>query len=166
MLCETDDGYFYEIGYTQKVDGVNILEYASTYDESLSNLICPTVFAICSDEINNFCVNYYLDEYEIEGEYTEVFDLVETTEYLSQELASKMNLKVQRVALEYCMIYTENVQEAEDGESYREDIAPWATACSYDVYEPQICWVFYFDETPERRGLRNGKLRGFERYLC
>ncbi|RGH64401.1 hypothetical protein, partial [Ruminococcus sp. AM31-15AC] len=28
--------------------------------------------------------------------------------------------------------------------------APWATYCSYDIYEAVPCWVFYFDETPNK----------------
>ncbi|MCD7742111.1 MAG: hypothetical protein LUI06_07910 [Ruminococcus sp.] len=149
MLSETEDGYFYEFDCTQKINSANILEYGASYDGSLENLIGTSCFGyICGEEISNFVIDCGYNEYEIEGEATETVDLVDATEYLSQNLAGRMNLEVERIALDYCMMYTENVQDAEEGESHREDIAPWATYCSYDVYDAQVCWVYYFDETP------------------
>ncbi|MCD7742534.1 MAG: hypothetical protein LUI06_10055 [Ruminococcus sp.] len=144
MVFEVEDSYFYEVDYQQSVNGVNILEYNSSYDESLSALVGTGCFAyICGDEVNDFATNCYFDEQEITGEQAEAINLNDVTSYLSQNLAGKMNLEVKRIALEYCMMYDGNSKESTESES---DVS--FTYTSYNIYDAQVCWVYYFDETP------------------
>lgn len=145
-LHKCADGYFYTADYTQLVSGVKILEYPCTYDAPYENLVLAGSYAyICGDEVNAFVVNSCFEEYDIKGELTSVCDPVSAFENVSGTLASNMKLTVKRAALEYCMVRTGNVQEAEGKESDREK-SGGATYCSYDIYKAVPCWVFYFDE--------------------
>ncbi|MGN0623599.1 MAG: hypothetical protein ACI4JA_06580 [Oscillospiraceae bacterium] len=150
-LYKCTDGYFYRVEYTQSVSGVNILEYGSQYGEAYENTVVSGSFAyICGNEVNSFVINSYFDEYKIADEITSVCDPVDAAQYLSEALAGKMELETKRIALEYCMIMTGNIQESSNGEETDREKAPWAACCSYDVYKAVPCWVFYFDETDNK----------------
>lgn len=134
-LYECSDGYFYMADYTQSVSGVNILEDAGVYDNAEENLIVPCAFAyICGNDVNAFVVNSCFEEHNIDGELTSVCDPVCAAEYISNTLASNMDLNVKRIALEYCMINTDNIEKSTGDEKTDREKAPWATYCSYDVY--------------------------------
>ena len=62
---------------------------------------------------------------------------------------------LQGAALEYMLMYEENLQSegeagTEEEEKHRDDIALWATSCSYDSYKLVPCWAFYLDLTTYR----------------
>ena len=137
-LYQCEQGYFYLADYTESVNGVNILEYESNYLSDLENLTLGWVNAqIFSDEMCNFTTQMYFEEQEITGEIDGAIELIEATKYLSEALASKMSLQVQRIALAYCMYKTQDGDNSEFG----------IIGGSGTIYEPQLCWVFYFDET-------------------
>lgn len=149
-LYECSDGYFYMANYTQSVSDVNILEYAG-YDSIDENMIVSCAFAyICGNEVNNFVTNSYFEEYKIDGELTSTSDPVSAAKCLSDTLATNMKLNVKRIAIEYCMIKKGNIEKSTGDEETDREKAPWATYCSYDIYEAVPCWVFYFDETPNK----------------
>lgn len=150
-LFECEDGFFYKIDYSQSVSDSGILEYHSRYNDIDEHMVEPGVYAhICGNEVNSFVVNSSFNEHEITGTLTETIDMKYAAEYLSGALAGKMNLDVKRIAFEYCMIYTDNIEEKTDGKETDREKAPWATYCSYDLYKAEPCWVFYFDETPDK----------------
>ncbi|MCD7742302.1 MAG: hypothetical protein LUI06_08865 [Ruminococcus sp.] len=131
-LYETEDGYFYNIEFAQRINDVAILEYYSAYDQSLYDLAWNSVTVdIYSDEVNSFCTTGYYVQQSSYDELQSPLDPVEASEYVSEHLASNMDLEVKRMSLEYCM---------------HDQVGGTVDTTSY--YTSQICWIFYFDETP------------------
>lgn len=150
-LCECDAGYFYSADYTQSVSGANIIEYHSRYSETDENMRWPWTFAyIYEGEVKTFAINSSFNEYETTGTLTETVDIKYAAEYVSNYLADKMDLDVKRIAFEYLMLKTDNIQEKTEDIKTDEERVSWALYISYDLYKAEPCWVFYFDETPEK----------------
>ena len=150
-LYECSDGYFYMADYIQSVSEVKILEYFDMFDCIDEDLVVSSAFAyICGNEVNNFVINSCFEEHNIDGELTSTYDPVSAAIYLSDTLATNMELNVKRIAIEYCMIKKGNIEKSTGDEETNREKAPWATYCSYDIYEAVPCWVFYFDETPNK----------------
>lgn len=152
-LSECEDGYFYKIDFAQRISGARVLEYHSQFreieDTEPGTILQPQAF-ICSDEINAFVVNAYFDEYETNEEIGSAVDVVDAAKYISEELSGYLKLEVKRIAFEYYMIRGENIEEKVEGILTDREFAPWATYCSYDLFKAVPCYVFYFDETPDK----------------
>lgn len=150
-LYKCEEGYFYKADFVTQIEDTNLLGYLPTYDTFNENLICPSAFAyICSDEVNSFTVNSCFKDHDTENPEKETADLCQSAAAVSEALAGKMDLDVKRISFEYVMIKTDSIEKKENNKKTHREKAPWASYCSFDTYKAKPCWVFYFDEAPNK----------------
>ncbi len=138
-LYKTGQEYYYQIDYSQSVNGMDILNYTPKYVGS--DIVAPMSIAfLVSDRVADFAVNSLIEPYKTK-EVKRITDPEDATERVSRRLAKNMSLRLKRVSLEYCLKRIGNLQESKDGEETDREIAGYSTFYQADLYEVTPCWI-------------------------
>lgn len=111
---------------------------------SLGRIPTAYTFADGSSDVSVFITQYAFEEYKTVKTIDSVISPVDALKKLSEKLAAHIDLNLLGAQLVYNSKYVGSCEPAHEGSSHR-DTAPWSMCCSYDIFELEPCWLFWFD---------------------
>ncbi len=149
-VTQTDKGSYFELDFKMTGNDVGVLQYVMDGNtcEHLYNdsPISVSIAAyICDGEVNFFAPQFCCENYNVGEEVQNAPDPVYAVQYMSRSLAEKLELELKRVELECVLFRTGNVKD-----DPMSDDVPWSSVIDNDTIKPVPCYVFYFDDTPNK----------------